>query len=78
MDTTEIIIAAVVVVLLGGGGFAFWWVRLRVPEEAEVFHFRCPGCGRRLRYLERQVGRKGECSSCKGLLTFPPTSKSIP
>jgi hypothetical protein len=74
MDTMEILI---VVVVLGGivGGF-FWWSRSREPAEEETYHFRCPGCRRRLRYRQKQVGHKGQCSHCRQELVFPPLSQA--
>jgi rRNA maturation endonuclease Nob1 len=42
----------------------------------EYFHFRCPGCKRRLRFHARQSGHSGECSHCGGKVTFPHASQS--
>jgi len=52
-------------------------VSSRKPKEDPFLHFRCPGCKRRLRYRERQVGHHGTCSHCGQSLTFPPASQSI-
>jgi hypothetical protein len=54
-----------------------WWIKHRPPPEEPVFHFRCPGCRRRLRYKAKQVGHKGQCSQCKAVLTFPPVASSV-
>jgi hypothetical protein len=67
-----IVVGALVVVGLG-----FWFMRTRTPKEQPIYHFRCPGCLRKLRYQERQVGHKGECGYCKQSITFPPLSWSL-
>jgi DNA-directed RNA polymerase subunit RPC12/RpoP len=65
-------------VLLALGGVAVvvavaWaYLRFRPPKEEPVYHFRCPGCQRRLRYRARQVGHAGQCPKCGRRLTFPP------
>jgi hypothetical protein len=61
-------VAALVVVYL-------LWARLRAAPEEPVYHFRCPGCSRRLRYRARQVGHRGECSHCRKQLVFPPVPR---
>jgi hypothetical protein len=75
MGTTEITIIVVALVAVGGG--IFWWSRTREAGEEETYHFRCPGCRRRLRYREKQVGHKGMCSNCGQELIFPPLSKAL-
>ncbi len=75
MDTTLLLIVLVVVLVLAVGVFLF--LRGRSPREEAYSHFRCPKCRRRLRYLRRQVGRKGQCSNCGQPLTFPPLSEAI-
>jgi predicted RNA-binding Zn-ribbon protein involved in translation (DUF1610 family) len=57
------------VVLAGGGGFLFF--RSRTPKEEPYFHFKCPGCGRKLRYRAKQAGHSGQCRNCNQKLTFP-------
>jgi hypothetical protein len=71
--TLPIIIGVVLLVL----GWYLWHTRFRTPKEEETYHFRCPGCLRKLRYVARQVGHKGECSYCKQAITFPPLSWSL-
>jgi len=70
MTTTDVLLVlggvAVVAVV------AWVYLRGRTPTEEPFYHFRCPGCRRRLRYRARQVGHKGECSHCGRGLTFPP------
>lgn len=78
LDPTVLAILAFVVVL-GGAGAAVWVMRSRGQKAAdETFHhFRCANCKRRIRYLAKQVGRKGECSNCGKEVLFPPVSQSI-
>jgi hypothetical protein len=64
-----------VVLVLAVGAFLF--VRSRGPVEEEYYHFRCPGCRRRLRYRAKQIGHKGQCSHCGRDLVFPHTSESV-
>jgi hypothetical protein len=71
--TLPIIIGAVVAVFV----WYIWFTRSRAPKEEEIYHFRCPGCLRKLRYMKRQVGHKGLCSYCKQSITFPPLSWSL-
>jgi hypothetical protein len=75
MDTTTgVLIVGAILALVGG---YFLYGRLRTKPEEPYYHFRCPGCGRRLRFRERQVGHRGQCSHCGEGLVFPPVSKSI-
>lgn len=72
-DITGWIILGVVVFLVAAG--AFFFVRLRKSDAEAVYHFRCPGCKRKLRYHARQVGHRGMCSHCKESLTFPAVAR---
>lgn len=49
------------------------WVfsRSRQPQEQPVYHFRCTGCKRRLRYRAHQVGKSGMCPRCRQQFVFP-------
>jgi hypothetical protein len=78
MPTTTLVLIVVAALAVVGGGLVFWLVRRGWARRsaAEYYHFRCPGCQRRLRYHARQVGHKGECSNCKRELKFPPVSRS--
>jgi len=76
-ETTLVLLAVAALVL--AGGVAYWVVRrggLR-RDAATFHHFRCPNCRRRLRYQSRQVGHTGQCSHCRGPVTFPPVSQSV-
>jgi hypothetical protein len=61
------------------GGLAYWLRRRGRHRDANpnYYHFRCPGCKRRLRYQTRQVGHKGKCSHCGNPVIFPPVSQSV-
>jgi transcription initiation factor IIE alpha subunit len=75
MDTMGwVLLVAVLGTAVGG---YVWWVRTRAAPDEEKYHFRCPGCRRRLRYTARQVGHQGACSNCGQTLTFPPISQSL-
>jgi hypothetical protein len=78
-NTTTVLLLAVAAVVLVGGGLAYWFLRRgwQRGTAAAYFHFRCPGCQRRLRYHRRQVGHKGGCSNCGKEVTFPPISQSV-
>jgi hypothetical protein len=75
MEAMEIALALAAVAAVVGG--FVWWARTRSPAEGEVYYFRCPGCRRRLRYRERQVGHQGACSNCGQKITFPPVSQAL-
>jgi hypothetical protein len=75
MGTTVIVITGGAAVLVAGAFVA--WTRLRGTPEEPTYHFRCPGCKRRLRYRARQVGHKGACSNCNRTLVFPPVSQAV-
>ncbi len=78
MDVTTLLVLAAVVGLLAVVGYAAVRVRRRRQEQSDaVHHFRCPGCGRRLRFRVRQVGHEGKCSHCGHEVTFPPVSRAI-
>jgi transcription initiation factor IIE alpha subunit len=75
MGTTGwVLVVAAIVALVGG---CVWWARRREGPDEETYHFRCPGCRRRLRYTARQVGHQGACSNCGKALTFPPLSQAL-
>jgi hypothetical protein len=76
MDTTMMIVILGVAAGLGAGVFLVLRSR-RSKEDDSIYHFRCPKCQRRLRYLARQVGHKGKCNHCSREVLFPPTSQSI-
>jgi hypothetical protein len=57
--------------LLGTSGIFFYRKRLRSNREEPVYHFNCPGCRRRLKFLARQAGHRGMCANCKTNLEFP-------
>jgi hypothetical protein len=59
-------------VLVVGGGYLFLRFRGPKPEEP-LYHFRCPGCKRRLGYHKRQRGHAGQCPRCKNAITCPVT-----
>jgi hypothetical protein len=66
------------VVVIGAGAVGYvWWLWTREVPAEETYHFRCPGCKRRLRYTSRQVGHQGACSNCGKALTFPPVSQAL-
>jgi len=78
MDPTTILVIVIIATAVAGGAYLF--VRLKGRGRARdgtVYHFRCPGCGRRLRYQSSQVGRKGKCSHCGKEITFPTVAQSI-
>jgi rRNA maturation endonuclease Nob1 len=73
MDTTLLLVLGAI---LAAGAGVWVYLRARSPTAIRFFHFRCPGCRRRLRYKEPQAGHKGECSNCGRELIFPPVSES--
>jgi hypothetical protein len=75
MDTTTVLLTAGAILLLAAAAFAF--LRLRGDREEPYYHFRCPGCGRRLRYRARQTGHAGQCNHCGHGVTFPPVAQSV-
>jgi ribosomal protein S27E len=71
-------VIAGVLAALAAGVYLLLRRRGRRQEEAGAFyHFRCPGCRRRLRFQARQAGHRGACSHCGRAVTFPPASQSI-
>jgi hypothetical protein len=70
------IVVAVLVVIIGGFLFVRWreWQR---QHDDEVYHFRCPGCKRRLRFYARQVGHKGVCPHCRHAVIFPSVDQAV-
>jgi rRNA maturation endonuclease Nob1 len=76
MDPTILLIVLASVAVLVGG---FLLVRrlMRRGQDQAFYHFRCPGCRRRLRFQAQQAGHKGRCSRCGRDLAFPAVSQSI-
>jgi cbb3-type cytochrome oxidase cytochrome c subunit len=76
-DIDITVVLAIVVVIAGLAVGVFMFIRSRRTVEEAFSHFRCPKCRRRLRYVSRQVGHKGQCSHCHTQLVFPPLSQAI-
>jgi hypothetical protein len=79
MDPTIIVGIVVGVLLVGGGAFLLlrWRAQQQQARGEEYYHFRCPGCKRRLRFRARQSGNKGQCSHCRKDIVFPSPSQAI-
>jgi hypothetical protein len=60
---------------LAAAGVVWAYLRLRAPRQERFYHFRCPGCRRRLRYRKAQTGHAGKCSNCGHGVIFPPVSE---
>ncbi len=75
MDMTVVVVVVGVLAALVTGVVLF--LRRRPKEDDSYYHFRCPKCKRRIRYVTRQVGHKGKCSNCGGDVIFPPIAQSI-
>lgn len=75
MGTTEWLIILVVIAAAVVGGYLFF--NRKTGEDQNFYHFRCPSCRRRLRFQQRQVGHKGQCSNCGKEVVFPPVSQAI-
>jgi hypothetical protein len=68
----------VVLGLAAVGAVGFYLYRRGQEKGEEAFyHFRCPGCKRRLRFRASQAGHSGQCSHCNKPLIFPPISQAI-
>lgn len=77
MDSTTLLLTFGAVIVVAVAGYLV--VRWKAGQRKDVgfYHFRCTGCGRRLRYQTQQVGRKGRCSHCSTEVTFPAVSQSV-
>ena len=75
------LIVGIVIGLLAVAGGLFLFVRWRAQQQQaradEYYHFRCPGCKRRLRFRARQSGNKGRCSHCGKDIVFPSPNQAI-
>jgi hypothetical protein len=80
-DMTGLIVLGSIVGVFAVGSSCYLFVKWKKAQQTakgeEVYHFRCPGCNRRLRFRARQVGNKGKCSHCGGVVVFPPISQAI-
>jgi hypothetical protein len=78
-EGTMLAVLGAAALALVGGGLAYWLRRRGRQRDSNphYYHFRCPGCKRRLRYQSRQVGHKGKCSHCGNPVIFPPVSQSV-
>jgi hypothetical protein len=74
ITTTTLFLLALGALAAAAGVWAY--LRLRTPGEEPVYHFRCPGCRRRLRYRRAQEGHAGKCSHCGHGVIFPPVSQA--
>jgi LPXTG-motif cell wall-anchored protein len=70
MDTTVIWGLVIGIPVLALVGWLLFF-RSRKPKIEPNHYFRCPGCKRKLKYLARQAGHKGMCSTCKEQFIFP-------
>jgi hypothetical protein len=75
--TVVMIVGAIVVVAVVGGYLFLHWRWRQGAKGDVIYHFRCPGCKRRLRYNARQTGHKGQCSHCGKSVVFPSAAESI-
>jgi hypothetical protein len=73
--TTLLLLLTGAVIALAAGVYLF--ARLRRVEAEPFYHFRCPGCRRRLRYQARQAGHTGGCSNCGRGVTFPAVADDV-
>jgi hypothetical protein len=64
-----ILLVAGALALIAGG--AVLVLRARRPEEEPVCNFKCPHCGRKLRYRGNKAGKAGICPLCRKALTYP-------
>lgn len=67
------ILPAVVGASLAVGVVAYFWLRRRRPASEVHYHFRCPGCGQKIRYSADKAGRAAACPHCRQRWTFPLT-----
>jgi hypothetical protein len=67
---TWVAVSVAAVIVLAGAGLL--WARLREAAAGTAYHFRCPGCGHRIRYAALRVGRRGQCPHCGKSFVFPP------
>jgi primosomal protein N' len=77
MGTVTAAVAGVVAALAAGVYLLLHRRGRRREAAAAYYHFRCPGCRRRLRFHSGQAGHRGACSHCGRAVTFPPASQSI-
>jgi hypothetical protein len=56
---------------MAANGYALLRSRRTAEREEPVHSFYCPGCKRKLRYRQRQIGHPGMCPRCKQKFTFP-------
>ncbi len=66
-----------IVLGIAGAAGGYLWLRPRHASD-EVFHFNCPGCGRRFRYRPKQIGHTGQCPHCNQRFTFPSPRMARP
>jgi hypothetical protein len=72
-DYTMIFAIGIPLFVMAVGVGLFFFLRIQTEKkEEEYYHFRCPGCKHKLKYLARQVGHRGMCGNCKEQFTFPP------
>lgn len=60
-----IIAVATTTALMVAVMLAIAWTRARGRLDAEVHHFRCPRCRRKLRYYARHMGHLVVCPQCQ-------------
>jgi hypothetical protein len=69
-----ILTVGVVVSAAVGGGYA-WLGRRRETEE--LYYFRCPDCGQKMRYAAQKAGRAAMCPRCHQRWVLPATPEAL-
>jgi uncharacterized paraquat-inducible protein A len=49
---------------IAGGVTGYILLRRQRDERQQGYHFRCPGCGQKLRFGKRDQGRRVMCPRC--------------
>jgi len=71
MDDPLVLVVVAFVALLAAAIGVVVYRRTRPADEEEMLHFKCPSCGRRLRYKPKQAGHHGACPRCRETFVFP-------
>jgi DNA-directed RNA polymerase subunit RPC12/RpoP len=69
MGVTLVVAGIATAAALAAGSYAL--IRFRSRAEPIIYHFRCPNCGQKLRYIADRAGRDAKCSRCRSVGRLP-------
>lgn len=70
--TRQVMVGLIAFLICGASFLIYKQYRSRTPSyDEEVFHFRCPGCKRKIGFRTRKAGKTVMCPGCRKSILLP-------